>query len=410
MAAGHYLAPHHEVHLFESESRLGGHTHTHDVQVASGKYKIDTGFIVFNDRNYPNFIKLMTKLGVGSKDSIMSFSVKSESTGLEYNGNNLNSLFCQRKNIFSPRFWRMIKDILRFNKEATRHYLNAPEAEEKRTLAEYLTQNNYGDDFMRLYILPMGAAIWSASLDEMKLFPFGFFVRFFHHHGLLTVDQHPQWRVILEGSSSYIPKMTANFAQNIHLGAPVSTVKRHADRIDVEYSQHGEKMKKEFDHVVFACHADQAVKMLANPSQAEKEVMSGFAYRPNEAVLHLDTSVLPSTKLGHASWNYLLTKESKDFGSVALTYHMNQLQGFKSPETFLVSLNMTDRIDPKKIIKKMMYSHPVYNQACVQSQQRWSEASGVDRVHFCGAYWGNGFHEDGVSSALKVAASLGVKE
>lgn len=409
MATGHYLAPHHEVHLFESEPRLGGHTHTHDITVASGTYQVDSGFIVFNDRNYPHFTKLLDKLGVESKPSIMSFSVKSEKNGLEYNGNNLNSLFCQRKNLISPTFWKMVKDILRFNKEATKHYSTVKEIDEKRTLAQYLEENNYGEDFTRYYIMPMGAAIWSASLEEMKKFPFGFFVRFFHHHGLLTVDDRPQWRVIKGGSKAYIPKLTASYQKNIHLSAPVQSVERKESHLTISVLENGEQKSYDFDHVVFASHADQTMKMLQNPSALEKEVMGGFAYRPNEAVLHTDTSVLPSTKLGHASWNYFMMKESKDHMSVALTYHMNLLQGIKSPETFLVSLNMTNRIDPKKIIKKMNYSHPVYNQACVESQRRWSEISGVDRVHFCGAYWSNGFHEDGVLSAVKVASSLGIK-
>jgi predicted NAD/FAD-binding protein len=405
MAVGHFLAPHHEVHLFEAAARIGGHTHTHEVTVPSGKYAVDTGFIVFNNRNYPNFIKLMDELKVDSKDSIMSFSVKSETNDLEYNGNNLNSLFCQRKNLFNPRFYKMVFDILRFNKEATKHYQTVKEEDEKRTLADYLTANNYSEEFIRYYILPMGAAIWSASLDEMKKFPFGFFVRFFHHHGLLTVDDRPQWRVLLGGSSSYIPKLTASYAKNIHLSSPVTSVTRGVDGVILESK--GETFK--FDQVIFACHGDQAMRILKNPTSVETSVMKNFSYRANETVLHTDHNVLPKKKLGHASWNYLLTKDSKDHMSVSLTYNMNILQGINSPETFLVSLNMTDRIDPKKILKVLNYSHPVYNEACVQSQKRWSEVSGVDRIHFCGAYWGNGFHEDGVKSAIKVAETLGVK-
>ncbi len=405
MAVGHFLAPHHDVHLFEAAERLGGHTHTHQVTVPSGTYSVDTGFIVFNDRNYPNFIKLMDELNVNSKDSVMSFSVKSEKNNLEYNGNNLNSLFCQRRNLLNPRFYKMVFDILRFNKEATKHYVAVKEQDEKRTLAEYLDENHYSEEFVRYYILPMGAAIWSASLDEMKKFPFGFFVRFFHHHGLLTVDDRPQWRVLLGGSSSYIPKLTASFAKNIHLSSPVTSVTREAESVVLETN--GQLLK--FDQVIFACHGDQAMRILKGQTQIETDVMKNFSYRPNETVLHTDLSVLPKRKLGHASWNYLLCKDSQDHMSVSLTYNMNILQGIKSPETFLVSLNMTDKIDPKKILKVMTYSHPVYNEACVKSQGRWGEVSGVDRIHFCGAYWGNGFHEDGVKSAIKVAASLGVK-
>jgi len=221
MVSGHVLAQKHEVHLFEASSRLGGHTHTHEIEVPSGKYAIDTGFIVHNDRNYPHFLKLMTKLGVETKDSFMSFSVKVEESGLEYNGTNLNSLFCQRKNILRPSFYKMIKDILRFNKEATEYFIrHKDQAPDEMSLEEYLKSNNYSKEFIEHYVMPMGAAIWSASREEMKKFPLHFFVRFFHHHGMLTVDDRPQWRVLKGGSSSYIPKLTKNFEKNIHLIHP----------------------------------------------------------------------------------------------------------------------------------------------------------------------------------------------
>lgn len=401
MVCGHILAQKHDVELFEAAPRLGGHTHTHSVEVASGQYLIDTGFIVHNDRNYPNFVNLMKKLGVETKDSFMSFSVKVEENGLEYNGTSINSLFCQRKNILRPSFYKMIKDILRFNTEASSYYImNRDSAPDDLTLEEYLKKNQYSREFAEYYIMPMGAAIWSASREEMREFPFHFFVRFFHHHGMLTVDDRPQWRVLKGGSSSYIPKLTANYADKIHLNTPIQSVKRTENGVILNGNKH-------FDHVIFACHANQAMKILQDPTVQEKNIIGAFAYRPNDVILHTDTSVLPKSHLGHASWNYFLPKVQMDH--VAVTYHMNILQGIKSPETFLVSLNMDHMIDPTKVIKRIPYSHPVYNQAAILAQGQWNVVSNRDaHTHFCGAYWGNGFHEDGVKSALNVTSTFGM--
>lgn len=403
MTCGHYLADHHEVHLFESDSRIGGHTHTHSVEVESGKYNVDTGFIVHNTKNYPNFIKLMNKLGVEARDSEMSFSVKAESPNLEYNGTTLNSMFAQRRNLVRPSFYRMIRDILRFNKEATNYYSKVKETiVEEKTLEEFLRINNYSTEFTEHYIMPMGAAIWSASREEMKQFPLNYFVRFFHHHGLLQVNDRPQWRTLVNGSNSYIPKITANYAQNIHLNSPVQSVRRKHKLVEVVTG--GRTL--EFDHVIFASHANQTMKILETPTPDETRIMSRFSYRPNDIILHTDTNVLPKRKLAHASWNYYLPKSMRE--RVAVTYHMNILQGIKSPENFLVSLNMDDFIDPKKIIKSIPYSHPVYDMNSVTSQNQWSEISGADRIHYCGAYWGNGFHEDGVRTAVRVVEKLGI--
>jgi uncharacterized protein len=408
MVSAHVLSKAHEVHLFEAAPRLGGHTHTHEVEVKSGKYNVDTGFIVHNDRNYPNFVKLMQQLGIQTQDSSMSFSVKVEGNGLEYNGTSINSLFCQRRNFLNPSFYRMIKDILRFNQEATQYFLDhQKEDPHQMTLESYLQKHGYSREFTEYYIMPMGAAIWSASREEMRQFPLHFFVRFFHHHGMLTVDQRPQWRVLIGGSKQYIPKLTKSFAHNIHLDSPVTAVFRGQEQVSLEFREKNQPQQMSFDHVVFACHADQAMKILKDPSLLEKEVMNGFSYRPNDVLLHTDTSVLPRKKLAHAAWNYYLPKIQGD--RVAVTYHMNILQGISAPETFLVSLNMDHLIDPKKVIKNIPYSHPVYNLAAVNSQKRWKEVSHLNsRTHFCGAYWGNGFHEDGVKSALKVTESFGL--
>jgi predicted NAD/FAD-binding protein len=403
MTCGHYLADHHEVHLFESESRIGGHTHTHEIEVDSGKYNVDTGFIVHNTKNYPNFLKLMGKIGVATQDSTMSFSVKAEDPDLEYNGTTMNALFAQRRNLFRPSFHRMIRDILRFNKEATSYYQKVKDAIfEEKTLEEFLRLNKYSLEFTEHYIMPMGAAIWSASRQEMRHFPLNYFVRFFHLHGLLQVNDRPRWRTLVNGSRSYIPRLTENFKDNIHLNSPVQSVRRKHKGVEVVTG--GRTL--EFDQVIFASHADQTVKMLETPTPDESRIMSRFAYRPNDIILHTDTSVLPKRKLAHAAWNYYLPKSMRE--RVAVTYHMNILQNIPAPEKFLVSLNMDDFIDPKKIIKMVPYSHPVYDMNSVTSQQQWGEISGKDRIHFCGAYWGNGFHEDGVKSAIKVVEKLGV--
>lgn len=405
MATAYYLAKEHDVHLFESTNRIGGHTNTIDVFVNNKNYSVDTGFIVFNNKNYPLFSALMQELGVPYQDSFMSFSVKAEENGLEYNGTSINSLFCQRKNFFNPKFYRMILEIMSFNKEATSYYLEHmhENKQDLMTIEDFAHLKGYGKEFIEHYLIPMGAALWSASRGEMKKFPLDFFVRFFHHHGMLTVDGRPQWHVIKGGSNSYIPKLTASYANKIHLNSKVEKVKRTEQGIHVIVN--GETIQ--FDQVVFASHADQTLSMLDNPSLLEKEILGAFSYRPNDVLLHTDTSILPKSKLGWASWNYYVPKIERE--RVAVTYNMNILQNIQSSTTFLVSLNMDDLIDEKKVLKKIPYSHPVFDLSASNAQKRWGEISGKDRIHFAGAYWGNGFHEDGTRSAHQVAKTFGVK-
>lgn len=405
MTAAYLLSSQHEVHVFEADQRIGGHTNTIEVKVPSGTYQVDTGFIVHNTKNYPNFLKLIAQLGVETKDSEMSFSVKAEANGLEYNGHTLNTFFCQRKNFLNPRFHRMWMDILRFNREATQFYLAHRTAADlpTTTLEGFLAERGYSREFTEYYIIPMGAAIWSASREEMHRMPLHFFLSFFHNHCLLQVEGRPQWRVLVGGSKSYIPKLTARYAQNIHLASPVSEVRR-AERGVVLVAREQEHV---FDHVVFANHADHIRRTLKSATPQEVRVLGGFASRPNDVLLHTDTSVLPKSKLAHAAWNYFLPAQQRN--RVAVTYHMNILQGIVAPETFLVSLNMDDMIDPKKVIKHIPYSHPIYDYNSVHSNERWHEVSGVDRIHYCGAYWGNGFHEDGVVSAQRVARHFGIE-
>jgi predicted NAD/FAD-binding protein len=292
-----------------------------------------------------------------------------------------------------------------FNKHATRYYLENRylESSELMTIERFAKEKNYGKEFIEHYLIPMGAALWSASREEMRKFPLNFFVRFFHHHGMLTVDGRPQWLVIKGGSNSYIPKLTASYADKIHLSCEVTKVVRNVDGVEVFVN--GDSLK--FDQVVLATHADQTLSLIENPSPLEKEILGSFSYRPNDVLLHTDTSILPKSKLGWASWNYYVPKVERE--RVAVTYDMNILQSIDAPVTFLVSLNMDDLIDPAKVLKRIPYSHPVFDLKASNAQSSWDKISGKDRLHFAGAYWGNGFHEDGTRSAYQVAQMIGVK-
>jgi predicted NAD/FAD-binding protein len=406
LTCAYLLSRGHEVQVFESNDYIGGHTHTVDVDVSSKTYSIDTGFIVFNDWTYPNFIELIKQLGVPSQETSMSFSVKTEASGLEYNGTDLNRLFAQRSNLLSPRFYRMIRDILRFGKEAPRVLKSGWDS--LLSLKEYLDQNGYSDEFRNHYIVPMGAAIWSASVRQMEDFPIGYFVRFFKNHGMLSVGERPQWRVIQGGSKSYIAPITSPYRERIHLATPVLSVNRFADHVTLTTAEkNGQQQQSDFDHVIFASHSDQTLRLLKDASGVEREILSAFKYQPNSTILHTDQTVLPKRKLAWAAWNYFVPKEAR--GSVAVTYDMNILQRISSPTEFCVSLNLEDRIDPAKILKTYIYHHPVYDSGAVRSQSRWAEVSGKNRAHFCGAYWGFGFHEDGVNSALRVCEMFNEK-
>lgn len=400
LTCAYLLDRRHDVTVFEASDWVGGHTHTVPVTVDGRQYAVDTGFIVFNDWTYPNFIRLLDQLGVASKATEMSFSVSDPDTGLEYNGNNLNSLFAQRSNLWSPGFWGMLRDILRFNKAAQRDLAERRIASDM-TLDDYLKASGYGERFILHYIVPMGAAIWSMPMAEMLKFPLQFFVRFFKNHGLLSVSNRPQWRVIEGGSSAYIAPLTESFKDNIRLNCGVTRVERDEHGVFI----HSPAGIEHFDKVVFACHSDQALQLLASPSAAERSILGALPYADNEVVLHTDTGLLPTRKLAWASWNYRLGGAGHT--QAAVTYDMNILQGIQSDTTFCVSLNQSAGISPDKILARFTYAHPQYSLAAVAAQQRWSELDGVAHTHYCGAYWANGFHEDGVVSALRVAAAFG---
>jgi len=386
------LARENELTVFEAGSHAGGHTHTHEVAQAGRRYSVDTGFIVFNDWTYPNFIRLLGELGVASQPSPMSFSVRDEKSGLEYNGTSLDSLFAQRRNLLRPSFWRMIRDILRFNREA-RALLRDTTGEV--SLGEYLAVNDYSREFIEHYIVPMGAAIWSTDPASMRRFPARYFVRFFHNHGMLSVDRRPQWRVIRGGSARYVDALTARFSDRIRLDTPVQSVRRVAGQVYVK--ARGQETER-FDAVFLACHSDQALAILADATPLEREILGAIPYQTNEAVLHTDARLMPRARRAWAAWNYHVLADRRD--QAALTYNMNILQTLDAPAPFLVTLNRTEAIAPSKILRRIRYEHPLYTPAGVAAQARQAEINGPLNTYFCGAYWRYGFHEDGVVSAL----------
>ncbi len=405
LGAAYLLQKDHDVTVFEKENSVGGHTATKTVEHNGRSYDIDTGFIVFNDWTYPNFIKLLDELGVESQDTRMSFSVKSDVRDLEYAGSSLNTLFAQRKNLLSPSYLKMLKDIVRFNKESIED-LEKGRIEGDMTLGEYLAQNNYGELFKSHYLVPMGSAIWSATLSSMEAFPLLFFVRFFKNHGLLSIKNRPQWRVIKGGSKSYLAPLCDSFKDRIRTGVNIQSVTRDEQGVSIQFEGQEGKEPERFDQVIFGCHSDQALAMLGDASDAEQSVLGAMPYQENDVILHTDISLLPNRRLAWSAWNYGLVSATDQ--NAILTYNMNILQGIESDTTFCVSLNTEETIDPNKILGRYRYAHPVFSLESVAATQRWSEVNGTNKTWFCGAYWANGFHEDGFSSALRVANALGV--
>jgi len=388
--AAYHLNRDHQITVYEANDYLGGHTHTHDIQINGQHYAVDTGFIVFNHRTYPNFIQLLNELGVAEQLSTMSFGVKCERTGLEYMGSTLNSLFAQRRNLLRPRFWKMLSEILRFNRQATA--LLRDDGDDI-TLGDYLRQGNYSAMFIDYYLVPMAAAVWSADLQLMYQFPARYLIRFFHNHGLLSVADRPQWYVIKGGSKTYVEALTRGFSDKIRLKSPVTNVQRREDGVWVT-SRHGEER---YDALFMACHSDQALALLQAPTEMEQQVLGAIHYQPNEILLHTDSSVLPRRRRAWAAWNYHLLQG--DQGRVPVTYNMNILQGLDCKEQLCVTLNNSDAVDPSKILKRIHYYHPIYTRESVAAQARQSEIN-RDGIYYCGAYWRYGFHEDGVVSAL----------
>ena len=390
----------HRVEVFEARDRIGGHTATYDVQIGTRRFAVDTGFIVYNDRNYPNLIQLFDELGVANKPTSMGFSVCDEVSGLEYAGNNLNTLFAQRGNLLSPSFLSMIREILRFNKLAVAD-LDGGRLPQDLTLGEYLERNGFSAHFSRSYLLAMTSAIWSADFEDAQHFPVEFFIRFFRNHGLLSLKNRPQWRVVEGGSREYLAPLTQQFAESIRTRMPVETILRPPGKpVSVRFTN---GLQREFDEVVIATHSNEALAMLGDPTEDERSILGALPYRDNEVILHTDARVLPKNQRAWSSWNYRL-KPGNDRATV--TYNMNILQGLDAPETFCVTLNDTASINPHRILGRFNYAHPQFTLAGMQAQQRWGDINGRNGTWFCGAYWQNGFHEDGLSSGLRVAESL----
>ena len=396
---GYLLSTKHHVTLYEASDYLGGHTATIDIEMEGQTLAVDSGFIVFNDRTYPNFIKLMKQVGVTTKSSEMSFSVRNNVSGLEYNGHDLNTLFAQRRNLLNPKFYYFIAEILRFNKLAKKANTSAKNNES--TLGEFLDKHRFNNYFSNHYILAMTAAIWSASIKSCRDFPLQFFLLFFKNHGLLDVMNRPKWYVVEGGSRSYVPKLTKSI-QDIRLNSAVESVTRCGSHIDIAC----QNQTASFDEVIFACHSDQALLLLKDPTEAESQVLGSIKYRTNDVVLHTDSSLLPKRKKAHASWNYWIDSQAGELPT--LTYNMNILQGFDTKHDLCITLNQTKRINPRLILRRFSYAHPVFSLDSIAAQKKRHSICGKNQTHFCGAYWYNGFHEDGVKSALDVCQRFDV--
>ena len=385
------LRAEHDITVYESGDYIGGHTNTVDVYDNGRKLAVDTGFIVFNDRTYPNFIRLLDEIGQESQPSEMSFSVQAEEAGIEYSGSSIDALFAQRSNVIRPTFYRMISDILRFNKTAMPNIHNLNDAQ---TLRDYLHDNDYSQEFVDQYLVPMAAAIWSAEPLSVLDMPVKFLLRFFDNHGLLQITDRPVWRVIKGGSRQYVNRLVAGHRDRIRLNSPVQSVLRVDDRIAIQSASGGREL---FDYVFIACHSDQALSLVDDASPVEREVLGAIRYQSNEAILHTDASLMPNRRRAWAAWNYHVPQNANRH--VAVTYNLNILQGLRTENQYMVTLNNDRYIDPEMIIRRFEYEHPVYSRESVIAQQRQSDLN-CERTFFCGAYWRNGFHEDGVVSAL----------
>jgi uncharacterized protein len=394
------LSRQHEVTLFEAAGHFGGHVHTHDIVLQDQKYAVDSGFIVFNPQNYPLLTRLFSELEVVSQPTTMSFSVRNERTALEYNATSLGSLFCQRRNLVAPRFLGMVADLLRFYRrspELLRHENDGP------TIGEYLQQHRYGDAFRDDHLLPMAGALWSAPPQQVLEFPARYLVQFMANHQMLQVSGRPQWRVVRGGSASYVSALRARWQVTERPRTPVRRIRRSAQGVELGLDTGSEH----FDQVVLACHSDQALALLEDPSESECSVLGAMPYQKNEVLLHTDPGVLPSRRRIWAAWNAFIPAEASQ--SCTVSYSMNLLQGITSPEPLIVTLNQGGRVDPRRILRRMQYEHPVYCHQSVRAQSRKPEIQGQRNTWYAGAYWGWGFHEDGARSAAEVAAALGVR-
>jgi predicted NAD/FAD-binding protein len=396
LTSAYYLHQNHQIKIFEANNYIGGHTNTHHIIRNNKDYFVDTGFIVFNKKTYPLFIKLLEEIGVKYNKTSMSFSVSCQKSGLEYNGTNLDSLFADRLNLLRPSFYLFIKGILDFNKKA-RDFLKNPS---DISLKQFFDELQIRDAVLKNYLVPMVAAVWSTDPNDVMNLPAKFILSFFDNHGFLEIDQRPQWYVIDGGSHSYVKKLIKGFEQNIFLNTPVQSIKRENNQVVIQSAQ-GEEI---FDAVILATHSDISLKILNDASKLEKDILGAIPYTQNPTYLHQDRSFLPKRKKAWASWNYLLPKSKSNGATV--TYNMNILQNIEEKELFNVTLNPTTSIQENSILKSLNYEHPLFTLEGMKAQARWHEISGKNNTYFCGAYWRNGFHEDGVFSAMRVVEQV----
>ncbi len=399
LVAAYLLHRDHSITVFEAADYAGGHVNTIPVEVESGRYAIDTGFIVFNEPNYPNFRRLLRRIGIGEQASDMSFSVSSREDDFEYASQSANALFAKRSHLLRPRFYRMLADKVRFHREARRLLEQLGDGP---TLGEFMDTRRYSRTFIDRLILPQVAAVWSAPEAEARAFPVKHLARFLDNHGLLQVGGHPAWATVPGGSARYVEALTRPFRRHIRLRSPIQSIRRHDQSVEIR-PRNGEA--ESFDRVIIATHSDQALRMLSDPTPRERELLTAFEYQTNEVALHTDSRVLPRRRRAWASWNYQVLERSS--GSSAVTYHMNRLQAISAPEQFCVTLNNLEGVDQSRIVKRLSYQHPSFTHRSVNAQARHQSVLGANRTYFCGAYWGYGFHEDGVDSALRVAAHFG---
>lgn len=398
LSAAEYLAEKHDVTVFEKDNRVGGHADTQTIDVDGQEVKVDTGFIVFNPDNYPRFYSLLKKYDVDYHDSDMSFAVSNQFSGLEYNATSINGLFCQRKNLLSPKFYKMIFEITRFYKEAGK--LLEDDTLADISLGDYLKQNNYSELFINEHIVPMTSALWSGKADLIMDFPARYLVAFMDNHKMMQISNRPTWKTVTGGSVSYLKAIVDKAKLNIRTSVVIEKVVREADKVQIFIENEGEP----FDKVIFACHSDQALKLIGRPSDKELEVLSAIKYQKNSVCLHSDTRMLPKRKKAWASWNVIRNKISKE--QCTVSYYMNLLQGIKCDKPIIVSLNMNDQIEPSKVWKTVEYDHPIYNIDTINAQKKRDHIQGQHNSYFCGAYWGWGFHEDGARSGLEAAQAL----
>lgn len=398
LTAANLLSERYRVSLFEANDYLGGHTNTQSVTLEGIEYNIDTGFIVFNKKTYPNFYKLLEKNQIPIQPSEMSFSYRSDQYGIEYNGHSINSLFCDRRNLFNPRFYGFISQILKFNRDG-KIFLSKTK-DMKTTMSEFIDEHNYSKDFINFYLVPMMSSIWSMKKSDVLNSEAYYILSFYANHGLLDYYQRPQWYVLKNGSNNYIKPFIKNLKGSIYLNTQITRVERSSTGI-ILCSKSDEL---NFDKVIIATHSGQALNMLASPSPNESKILSAITYTDNEVTLHTDSSIMPKRKRGWASWNFY----DNGTGIPTLTYYMNRLQSIKSPKPFFVSVNLNQEINQEKIIRKFLYSHPCLNSAATNAQRNRDQINGINGIYYVGSYWGNGFHEDGVNSALHTCQLLGI--